>query len=112
DRHPAEVTEVEIAKDHHQHQRHDQAEEERRAIAQVAAKEEGEEAEGLPHASRISWPVRSRKTSSRLAFCCRTGFANPLPRRSSISFRGGSSATMFPSSMIATRSQTISASSR
>ena len=54
DRHPAEVTEVEVAKDHHQHQRHDQAEEECRAVAQVAAKEQCEEAKGLPHASRIS----------------------------------------------------------
>src|SRR5439155_25145373 len=111
-RHAAEIAEVQVAKDHHQHQRHDEAEEQRRAITHVPAEEQPEEAEGLPHVSRISWPVRSRKTSSRFAFCCRTGFANPLPRRSSISFRGGSSATMFPSSMIATRSQRISASSR
>src|SRR5207253_7073798 len=54
DRHPTEVAEVQVAKDHHQHQRHDQAEEECRAVAQVGAKEEAEEAEGLPHASRIS----------------------------------------------------------
>ena len=54
ERHATEIAEVQVAKYHHQHQRHDEAEEEGRAIAQVGAKEQREKAESLPHASRIS----------------------------------------------------------
>ena len=54
DRHPAEVAEIQVAKDDHEHERDDEAEEEGRSITHVAAEQQPEETDGLSHGSRSS----------------------------------------------------------
>ena len=67
---------------------------------------------GKAHYSSLSeWPVRLRKTSSRLARRSTRSFLNPLETRVLISCWGGALAIMVPRSMMATRSHNSSASS-
>ena len=63
------------------------------------------------YSSLIVCPVRLRKTSSRLACLSTFSFRNPPARSVVIISCGGAIAMIFPASMIATRSQSSSASS-